>query len=168
MLCYGHSCYILAFQPILWNKYFPPEPANTATHSPKSISEGGRIWQVWWYSRRARTTAPWRPGTCGLSGRCYYYILAIFFPFSQFCEVNVSLLSLQTQPDTAPNLFQRGVEYGKYVLSYIYIYIIYYWTIFIYIYIYIYMYVSIIIYIYNTMFSLSLLDLRTLRPLLLF
>ena len=41
-----HSCHILPFQPILWNKYFPPEPANTAKHSPKSISEGGRIWQV--------------------------------------------------------------------------------------------------------------------------
>ena len=42
-----HSCHILHFQPILWNKDFPPEPANTAKHSPKSISEGGRIWQVW-------------------------------------------------------------------------------------------------------------------------
>ena len=29
-----------------WNRCFPPEPANTAKHSPKSISEGGRIWQV--------------------------------------------------------------------------------------------------------------------------
>ena len=44
-----------------------------------------------------------------------YVIVAIFYPFSQFCEVNISLLSLQTQPNTAPNLFQRGVEYGKYV-----------------------------------------------------
>ena len=42
------------------------------------------------------------------------YIVAIFYPFSQFCEINVFLLSLQTQPNTAPNLFQRGVEYGKY------------------------------------------------------
>ena len=41
-------------------------------------------------------------------------IVAIFYPFSQFCEIGVSLLSLQTQPKTAPNLFQRGVEYGKY------------------------------------------------------
>ena len=41
-------------------------------------------------------------------------IVAIFYPFSQFCEINVSLLSLQNQPNTAPNLFQRGVEYGKY------------------------------------------------------
>ena len=39
--------HILPFQPILRNKYFPPEPAKTAKHSPKSISEGGRIWQVW-------------------------------------------------------------------------------------------------------------------------
>ena len=30
--------------------------------------------------------------------------------------MNMSLLSLQKQPNTAPNLFQRGVEYGKYVL----------------------------------------------------
>ena len=41
-------------------------------------------------------------------------IVAIFYPFSQFCEISISLLSLQTQPNTAPNLFQRGVEYGKY------------------------------------------------------
>ena len=41
-------------------------------------------------------------------------IVAIFYPFSQFCEINVSLLRLQKQPNTAPNLFQRGVEYGKY------------------------------------------------------
>ena len=32
-----HSCHILPFQPILWNRYFPPEPATTAKHSPKSI-----------------------------------------------------------------------------------------------------------------------------------
>ena len=44
-------------------------------------------------------------------------IVAIFYPFSQFCEMNISLLSLQTQPNTASNLFQRGVEYGKYVNS---------------------------------------------------
>ena len=41
-------------------------------------------------------------------------MVAIFYPFSQFCEIDISLLSLQTQPNTAPNLFQRGVEYGKY------------------------------------------------------
>ena len=41
-------------------------------------------------------------------------IVAIFYPFSHFCEINISLLSLQKQPHTAPNLFQRGVEYGKY------------------------------------------------------
>ena len=41
-------------------------------------------------------------------------IVAIFYPFSQFCEIDISLLSLQKQPNTAPNLFQRGVEYGKY------------------------------------------------------
>ena len=42
------------------------------------------------------------------------FILAIFYPFSQFCEIDIALLSLQKQPNTAPNLFQRGVEYGKY------------------------------------------------------
>ena len=42
-------------------------------------------------------------------------IVAIFYPFSQFCEIIISLLSLQTQPNAAPNLVQRGVEYGKYV-----------------------------------------------------
>ena len=42
-------------------------------------------------------------------------IVAIFYPFSQFCEIGVSLPSLQKQPKTASNLFQRGVEYGKYV-----------------------------------------------------
>ena len=41
-------------------------------------------------------------------------MVAIFYPFSLFCEITISLLSLQTQPNTAPNLFQRGVEYGKY------------------------------------------------------
>ena len=42
-------------------------------------------------------------------------MVAIFYPFSQFCEIIISLLSLQTQGKTAANLFQRGVEYGKYV-----------------------------------------------------
>ena len=42
------------------------------------------------------------------------HVVAIFYPFSQFCEITISLLSLQKQPNTAPNLFQRGVEYGKY------------------------------------------------------
>jgi len=39
---------------------------------------------------------------------------AIFYTFSQFCEIGVSLLSLQKQPKRAPNLFQRGVEYATY------------------------------------------------------
>ena len=42
------------------------------------------------------------------------FAVAIFCPFSQFCEIGISLLSLQKQPNTALNLFQRGVEYGKY------------------------------------------------------
>ena len=43
----GHSCHILPFQPILWNRCFPPEPVKATRNSPQSISEGGRIWQVW-------------------------------------------------------------------------------------------------------------------------
>ena len=59
--------------------------------------------------------------SCALSYHyyiCMFFIVAIFYPFSQFNEINSSLLSLQTQPNTAPNLFQRGVEYGKYVICY--------------------------------------------------
>ena len=43
-----------------------------------------------------------------------YKIAAIFYPFSQFCEIIIFLLSLQKQPNAAPILFQRGVECGKY------------------------------------------------------
>ena len=60
-------------------------------------------------TRAAISVRPLRDGT--------YHILATFYPFSQFCEIKISFLSLQTQPNTAPNLFQRGVEYGKYVPS---------------------------------------------------
>ncbi len=42
-------------------------------------------------------------------------IVAIFYPFSQFCEIDICLPSLEKQPKRAPNLFQRGVEYGKWV-----------------------------------------------------
>ena len=45
------------------------------------------------------------------------FIVAIFYPYSQFCEIDISLLSLQKQPETAPNLFQRGVEYATYADS---------------------------------------------------
>ena len=47
-----------------------------------------------------------------------HYIVAIFYPFSQFCEIDSSLPSLQTQPKTAPNLFQRGVEDGNYDITF--------------------------------------------------
>ena len=60
--------------------------------------------------------ADWRAGKPGRSSDASY-IAAIFYPFSQFCEIGISLLSLQKQLKTAPNLFQRGVEYGKYVIS---------------------------------------------------
>ena len=49
----------------------------------------------------------------------YYYMLfigAIFYPFSQFCEIDICLPSLEKQPKRAPNLFQRGVEYGKWAI----------------------------------------------------
>ena len=35
-------------------------------------------------------------------------IVAIFYPFSQFCEIDISLLNLQTQPNTAPQIYFRG------------------------------------------------------------
>ena len=41
-------------------------------------------------------------------------VVATFYPFSQFCEIEISPLSLQTQPKASLNLFQRGVDYGKY------------------------------------------------------
>ena len=40
-------------------------------------------------------------------------IVAILYPSSQCCEIDGGLPSLQKQPKTASNLFQRGVEYGK-------------------------------------------------------
>ena len=49
--------------------------------------------------------------------RCSASRFCLFYPFNQFCEIIFSLLSLQKQPNAAPNLFQRGVEYGKYVHS---------------------------------------------------
>ena len=45
---------------------------------------------------------------------CIYYggnsqcMVAIFCPFGLFCEIDSSLLSLQEQPNTAPNLFHGG------------------------------------------------------------
>ena len=48
LLClHQRSCHILPFQPILWNRYLPSEPVKTDKNSPPSISEGGRVWQVW-------------------------------------------------------------------------------------------------------------------------
>ena len=40
--------------------------------------------------------------------------VAILYPFSRFCEIYVSLLSLEKHPTTAPNLFQSGVESGQF------------------------------------------------------
>ena len=46
LVCIPHTCHILPFQPILWNIYFPPEPAKATKNSPQWISEGGIILQV--------------------------------------------------------------------------------------------------------------------------
>ena len=35
-------------------------------------------------------------------------MVAIFCPFGLFCEIDISLLSLQTQPDTAPKSISEG------------------------------------------------------------
>ena len=43
-------------------------------------------------------------------------MVAMFCPFGLFCEISISLLSLQKQQKAAPNLFQRGGKYGKYEL----------------------------------------------------
>ena len=54
---------------------------------------------------------------CGSPSGCvclYMVIVAMLYPFSQFCEIDSFLLSLQKEPKTAANLFQRGIEYGKY------------------------------------------------------
>ena len=76
-----------------------------------------RAYRAAWESHpRSARAAPRRSGSCqsletfGLGSS----IVAMFYPFSQFCEINVSLLSTQEEPNAAPNLFQRGVEYGKY------------------------------------------------------
>ena len=76
-----------AIQPLIWS----PDYYSNVYHLPEECFSFRRHWSL--------------------------YIVAIFYPFSQFCEINVSLLSLQKQPNAAPNLFQRGVEYGKYALS---------------------------------------------------
>ena len=56
-----------------------------------------------------RRPTKWSSTVCGeKENHIVFPIVAIFYPFSQLCEINISLLSLQTQPNTAPNLFQRG------------------------------------------------------------
>ena len=39
-------CHLLPVQPILWSTYFLSEPVKTPRKCPRSISEGGKIWQV--------------------------------------------------------------------------------------------------------------------------
>ena len=55
------SCQLLPFQPLLWSRHFPSEPARAAKHSPQSVSEGGTIWQV-------------------------LVKVAVFYPVSQSCD----------------------------------------------------------------------------------
>ena len=57
---------------------------------------------------------PSRPPLSAPAKRGTSPIVAIFYPFSQCCEIEISPLSLQKQPKASPNLFERGVEYGKY------------------------------------------------------
>ena len=77
--------------------------ANTSLHfTPRGPSE------------RALYRGP--SGAGGIQKTATTYLLVIFYPFSQICEICFFLLSLQKQPKTYPNLFQRGVEYGKYEL----------------------------------------------------
>ena len=66
---FRHSCHILPFQPILWSKDFPPEPANAAKHSPKSISEGGRIWRVCPTQSKPPAAGPGEEREAGQEGR---------------------------------------------------------------------------------------------------
>ena len=48
-----------------------------------------------------------RPSSAPL-GKTARTIVAIFYPFSPFCEIDISLLSLQTQPNTAQIYFRGG------------------------------------------------------------
>ena len=86
-----------------------------------------------------------------------FIVVAIIYPFSQSCEIRISPLGLQSQRETASNLFQRGVEYGRYVhgsaTGHIHIYIYIYTHTYIYVYMYmmymyVCMYVCMYIYIY--------------------
>ena len=61
----NHSCHILPFQPILWNRYLPSEPGKTTKKGPQSISEGGRIWQVGiWHVLNDQHDIPHAATTC--------------------------------------------------------------------------------------------------------
>ena len=45
---------------------------------------------------------------------CKKDIVAIFYPFSQFCEIGISSLSLQKERKTDLSLFHGGVECAMY------------------------------------------------------
>ena len=101
----------LIFKLLMWNIARPHPQLHYVS------SQGGLVIFAWCLTM-LQTISNWgwldsRGGSFPLWGG-NSIIVAIFYPFSQFCEIDISLLSLQTQTKTAPNLFQRGVEYGKY------------------------------------------------------
>ena len=86
------TCHILPFQPILWNSYFPFWACKNSQNSPPSISDGGRLWQVWNPLGRdhvhvgddrepegGRPHAPGRPAADGHNIYIYIYIYIYIF-----------------------------------------------------------------------------------------
>ena len=61
----------------------------------------------------SRTALFWMRHECNETMINIIIIVAIFYNFSQFCGIGISSLSLQKQPKTAPNIFQRGVKYDE-------------------------------------------------------
>ena len=81
---YIYICHILPFQPLLWNRCFPSKSVKSAQNSPKSISEGGRIWRVWTSEKTAVSLH--------FLGECVFYIFAwhVFHRSVSTCLIYVS------------------------------------------------------------------------------
>ena len=120
-----HSCHILPFQPILWNRCFPSELVKTTKISPKSISEGGRIWRVCY--RKVPESLKIPPESWA------------FFPIRE-----------SSRNPGIRNIFPKSRAYiiPHHTYIHIYIYICY-----MYIYIYIHMHICVYIYIYTYIIS---------------
>ena len=81
-------CYYLKLcchqMPLMWNRWFPSKSVKSFQNSPKSISEGGRIWQVGLLLRdpegRARRRAP-SGGTISIGVCVYIYIYIYIYIF---------------------------------------------------------------------------------------